>query len=67
MSITQIQLGYNRFKEGREDVNDDAHPGRLTVSTTDESNEAVEEIIFANHRITIREVADDVGISFGSC
>ena len=24
-------------------------------------------MILDNHRITIREVADDVGISFGSC
>ena len=28
MSRTQIKLCCNRFKEGREDVNDDADPGR---------------------------------------
>ena len=28
MRRTQVQLWYNRFKEGREDVNDDACPGR---------------------------------------
>ena len=33
-SSTQLQLWYNRFKEGREDVNDDAHLGRSTTSTT---------------------------------
>ena len=27
MSRTQVQLWYNRFKEDREDVNDDARPG----------------------------------------
>ena len=27
-SSTQVQLWYNRFKEGREEINDDAHPGR---------------------------------------
>ena len=27
MSRTQVQLWYIRFKEGREDVNDDACPG----------------------------------------
>ena len=46
MSRTQVQLWYNRFKEGREDVNDDVRPDR---------------------RITITEVADDDGISFGLC
>ena len=67
MSRTQVQLWYNRFKEGREHVNDDARPGRPSMSTTDENMEAVKKIILNNHRITIREVADDVGISFGSC
>ena len=48
-------MWYNRFKEGREDINDD------------ENIEAVKKIILGNRRITIREAADDVGISFGSC
>ena len=32
MSRTQVQLRYNRFKEDREDVNDDAYTGRLSTS-----------------------------------
>ena len=52
----QVQLWYNRFNEGHEDVNDNA-----------ENIEAVTKMILANRRIIIREVADDVGISFGSC
>ena len=67
MNRTQVQLWYNRFKKGREDVNDDAPPNRPSTSTTDENIKAVKKIIFDNHRITIREVADNVGISFGSC
>ena len=67
MSRTQVQLWYNRFKESRKDINDDTGPGRPSTSTTDENIEAVKKIILNNHRITIREVADDVGISFGSC
>lgn len=67
MSRTQVQLWYNRFKEGREDVNDDARPGRPSTSTTDENIDAVKKMILDNRRITIREVADDVGISFGTC
>ena len=65
MSRTQVQLCYNRFKEGREDVNDNARPGRPL--TSDENTEAVKEIILVNRRIAIRDVADDVGISFCSC
>ena len=64
---TQVQLCYSRFKEDREDVNaiDDARLGR--TSTTNENIEAVRKMILDNCPITIREVADDVGISFGSC
>ena len=46
MSRTQVQLWYNRFKEGREEVNDDN---------------------LDNRRIAIREVANDVSLSFGAC
>ena len=41
MSRTQVQLWYNRFKEGREDVNDD---GRPSTSINAENIEAVKKI-----------------------
>ena len=49
MSRTQVQLFYIRFKEEREDVNDDAR----TWSATDENSEAVKNMILDNRRITI--------------
>ena len=57
MSRTQVQLWHNRFKEGREDVNDDVR--RPSTSTTDDKIEAVKKMILDNRRY--------VGISFGSC
>ena len=39
MSRTQVQLWYNRFKEGREDVNNDARFGCPSTSTMDENIE----------------------------
>ena len=48
MSTTQVQSWYNRFKEDREDVNDDAHPGSPNSSTTDENIEAVKKMILSN-------------------
>ena len=65
MSKTQVQLWYNRFKKGREDVNDDTLPGRPSQSTTDENIEAVKKMILDNRR-EVKVVAGDVGISFGS-
>ena len=51
MSRTQVQLWYNRFKEGRKDVNADARPGQSSTSTTNENIEAVKKMTLDNHRI----------------
>ncbi|KAG6465148.1 hypothetical protein O3G_MSEX014961 [Manduca sexta] len=55
------------FSEGREDVNDEEHAGRPSTSTTDEKIDEVKKMVLANRRITIREIAEDLGISIGSC
>ena len=65
MSKTRVYEWYKRFQDGREDVEDDERPGR--PSTTDENVEKVKEMIMNDRRITIREVADDIGLSIGSC
>ncbi|XP_033610182.1 uncharacterized protein LOC111871520 isoform X2 [Cryptotermes secundus] len=67
MSKTRVYEWYKRFQDGREDVADDERPGRPSTSTTDENVEKVKAMIMNDRRITIREVADDVGISIGSC
>ena len=66
MSITQVQLWYNLFKDGQEDINNDVSPVRLITPTTDKSIEAVKKMILDNRRITIKEVADVDNISFSS-
>ena len=63
MSRTQIQLWYNRFKEGREDVNDDTRPGRPSTSTADENIETVKKMILDN----LRSLLGRLLIMFGSC
>ena len=67
MSKTRVYEWYKRFQDGREDVEDDEHLGRPSTSTTHENVERVKEMVMNDRRITIREVADDVGISIGSC
>ena len=37
------------------------------MSTNDENIEAVKKMILDNCPITIREIANDIGIPFGSC
>ncbi|UYV60871.1 hypothetical protein LAZ67_1002648 [Cordylochernes scorpioides] len=58
---------YKMFSEGREDVNDEERAGRPSTSTTDEKINEVEKMILANRRITVREVAEELNISIGSC
>ncbi|XP_032690622.1 uncharacterized protein LOC116853602 [Odontomachus brunneus] len=67
MNKTSIYKWYKCFQKSREDVKDDERPGRSSTSTTDDNVEKVKKMIMNNRRITIREVADDIGIPFGSC
>jgi len=58
---------YSHFKNGRRSFEDDPRPGRLSTSHTEETMARVREIICTDRRLTIREVAEDVGIAFGTC
>ena len=55
------------FFEGREYVNDEERAGRPSTSTTDENIDEVKKIVLINRRIIVREVAEDLNISIGSC
>ena len=67
MSKTRVYEWYKRFQDDREDVEDDERPGRPSTSTTNKNVEKVKKMVMNDRRITIRAVADDVGISIGSC
>lgn len=58
---------YKRFKEEREDVNEDIRTGRNSTSTSDENVSKIKEIVLTNPRINIREISEEVNISYGSC
>ena len=57
---------YKFFQDGVEDANDEPRSGRPSTSTTDENVQAVKKIVLENRQITVREVAEDIGISLGS-
>jgi len=48
-------------------VDEDPRPGRPSTSTDNDHVERARAVICGNHRLTVREVADKVGISIGSC
>ena len=67
MSWTQCCEWFKRFKEGTMSVDEDPRPERTSTSTNDDHVERVHATIRGNHHLTVREVAEEVGISIGSC
>ena len=47
--------------------NDDERPGRPSTSTDDPRVDKINTLVRANRRLTIRELAEECGISVGSC
>jgi len=67
MSRTQCCEWFKRFKESRMSVGEEHRPGRTSTLTNDDHVERVHAVIRGNRRLTVREVADEVGTSIGSC
>ena len=66
LNRTQVFQWYARFKAGRTSV-DDEHTGRLTSSTTPETVAQIQEIIRQDRHRTIRDIAEEVHVGYGTC
>jgi len=66
MSITRIKEWYNGFKDGSTSVDSEPCHGRPSTSRNDNVINQVRTLLMQNHRITVRELADEVGVSIGS-
>ena len=67
MCRTQTYEWWKRFKEDRTSVDDDPRSGLPSTSKTDDNVAKVREVIRSNRRLTVREVAEEVGISKTVC
>jgi len=67
LSRTQCHEWYQRFKLGRMSIEDDPKCGRPSTSMDDNHVEKVLALIHQNHHLTVREVAEEVGICKRSC
>ena len=67
MSRMQYFEWYSRFKTGRTSIDEDPRSGRPSTSTDDLHIDEVRDLIIQNCCLSIREIAEDVGISFGLC
>ena len=65
MSTTRIFEWHKRFREGREDVEDDPKSGRPITSRTNENVECVREKVRSDRRLTVRMIADELSMNRG--
>jgi transposase len=65
MGATQIKEWFNRFKDGRTLADSDQHSGRPSTSRNANIIENVRSLILEDRRLTVREIANEVGISIG--
>ncbi len=54
---------YKRFKEGLEEVEDDPRSGRPSTSRTADNIERVKQMVCADHRLTVRMIAEELSIN----
>ena len=63
MSRTRLFEWHRRFKERREEVEDDHWTGRPSTSRTDENVERVRQKVRSDRRLTVRMIADELGMN----
>jgi transposase len=66
LGVTQIEKWFNRFKDGRLLVDSDQHSGRPSTSQNADVIDKVRTLMMEDRCLTVREIADEVGISRGS-
>jgi len=63
---TTVYEWHERFRSDRESVKDDERSSRPSTSKTDENINKVREMLLNNRKLTIRELAEDLNIAYGS-
>ena len=63
MSRTCLFEWHRRFKEGREEMEDDHRSGKPSTSRTDKNVEHVKQKVLSDRRLTVRMIADEMGMN----
>ncbi|CAK9819055.1 Protein GVQW3 [Anthophora quadrimaculata] len=66
LSRSNVFRWHERFRSGRESVEDDKRSGRPSTSKTDENIDKIKEMLSENCKLTIREQAADLNIAYES-
>ena len=67
LSRAQVFQWHARFKTGRTSADDDECTRRPTSCTTPETVARIQELIRQDRRRTIHDIADEVGVGYGTC
>jgi len=67
LSRAQVFQWHAPFKTGRTSVDDDERTGRPTRCTTPETVARIQDLVRRDRRRTIHDIAEEVGISYGTC
>ncbi|XP_065384815.1 protein GVQW3 isoform X2 [Macaca fascicularis] len=62
MSRARVFDWHKRFKEGREDVRDDARSGRPVTHRTDDNIQKVKDLVCSNRQLTVRMMAEELNL-----
>ena len=64
--LRTVERWCKRFREGQDDLEDEARPGRPVTETTSENIEQVRLIIDDDPRVTIEEIQEQTRLSYGT-
>ncbi|XP_006763885.1 PREDICTED: putative uncharacterized protein FLJ37770 [Myotis davidii] len=62
MSRARVYDWHKRFREGREDVRDDARSGRPVTHRTDDNIQKVKDLVCSNRQLTVRMMAEQLNL-----
>ncbi|GFS90934.1 HTH_48 domain-containing protein [Trichonephila clavipes] len=64
---TALYCRSSLFNKGRQSVNSDTRSGRPSASRNEDNIAQMKVVVRSDHRLTIREIAQECHISIGSC
>ena len=66
LALRSVRWWSSEFENGRENLNDNERAGRPRVSVTDHNTTRVGAIVKTDRRVRIKDIAQELDISFGS-
>ena len=62
LTLSNVFRWYGRFRDGREDIEDDRRSGRPTECRNYNNVEKISQLLFQNRHLSLRMLADEVNV-----